>query len=419
MATDARQWPEFERLHKQLSQRYGSRSLYEGLGVKPDASAGDIAREFKEKAFKYHPDRNKEPGAEQRMKDINAINDILSKPETRANYDTWLKYAGTGSHGAASGATGTQQQGSQQQYGGSQGPDVGQKSQHQYQQPGAGSSSYRSGTGRSRGRSGVFVNGVELPQEFRGASRINNIAISADGKWFAIIRNGRFTVSAMPSDGKIKVDGYEIKAERGNVSIKGNGVHVSQSGGSYTRVSGFNFGGIHFSSVRSSGGSVFNIGDDYGSEGLDCAVDRMYEQVQQVSVTTSNDIMLGRSGNGKVHVQGTAGSEPEYDSGKLSVRDLEGKILLPRDEALKLDIRTSGDVVGEAVNGGSISASGDISLRLYAPLAVSVSASGDTDVIGMVGERYGLFTPPNQSPVGTLHVKASGDINIVYMLGRR
>ena len=60
---------------------------YEILGVSRDASKEEIKRAYRRLARKYHPDVNKEPGAEERFKEINRAYEILSEPETRARYD--------------------------------------------------------------------------------------------------------------------------------------------------------------------------------------------------------------------------------------------------------------------------------------------------------------------------------------------
>ncbi|NPA82374.1 MAG: J domain-containing protein [Epsilonproteobacteria bacterium] len=64
-----------------------SKSLYETLGVSPDASADEIKKAYRKLARKYHPDINKDPGAEEKFKEINAAYEILSDPEKRAKYD--------------------------------------------------------------------------------------------------------------------------------------------------------------------------------------------------------------------------------------------------------------------------------------------------------------------------------------------
>ena len=60
---------------------------YETLGVSRDSSKEDLKRAYRRLARKYHPDVNKEPGAEERFKEINRAYEILSEPETRARYD--------------------------------------------------------------------------------------------------------------------------------------------------------------------------------------------------------------------------------------------------------------------------------------------------------------------------------------------
>ena len=57
------------------------------LGVQRDADAKAIKDAFRNLALKYHPDRNKEPGAEERFKEIAAAYAVLSDPKKRAQYD--------------------------------------------------------------------------------------------------------------------------------------------------------------------------------------------------------------------------------------------------------------------------------------------------------------------------------------------
>jgi molecular chaperone DnaJ len=60
---------------------------YETLGVSRNASSDDLKRAFRRLAMQYHPDRNAEPGAAERFKEINEAYEILSDPDKRANYD--------------------------------------------------------------------------------------------------------------------------------------------------------------------------------------------------------------------------------------------------------------------------------------------------------------------------------------------
>ena len=64
------------------------RDYYEVLGVKRDADAQAIKDAFRELALKYHPDRNKDPEAEARFKEIAEAYGILSDPNKRAQYDS-------------------------------------------------------------------------------------------------------------------------------------------------------------------------------------------------------------------------------------------------------------------------------------------------------------------------------------------
>ncbi|MEO0947221.1 MAG: molecular chaperone DnaJ [Cyanobacteria bacterium J06641_5] len=69
---------------------------YSVLGVSRDASKEDIKQAYRRLARKYHPDVNKEAGAEERFKEINRAYEVLSEPETRARYDRFGE-AGVGS----------------------------------------------------------------------------------------------------------------------------------------------------------------------------------------------------------------------------------------------------------------------------------------------------------------------------------
>ena len=74
---------------------------YQTLGVSRDADKEEIKRAYRRLARKYHPDVNKEPGAEERFKEINRAYEVLSEPETRARYD---RFGEAGVSGAAASA---------------------------------------------------------------------------------------------------------------------------------------------------------------------------------------------------------------------------------------------------------------------------------------------------------------------------
>lgn len=78
---------------------------YEVLNVSRDADKEEIKRAYRRLARKYHPDVNKEPGAEERFKEINRAYEVLSEPEMKARYD---RFGEAGVSGAGAGAGGFQ-----------------------------------------------------------------------------------------------------------------------------------------------------------------------------------------------------------------------------------------------------------------------------------------------------------------------
>jgi curved DNA-binding protein len=63
--------------------------FYRVLGVPRNASQDDIQRAYRKLARENHPDVNKDPGAEERFKDISEAYDVLSDPQTRRRYDAF------------------------------------------------------------------------------------------------------------------------------------------------------------------------------------------------------------------------------------------------------------------------------------------------------------------------------------------
>jgi len=63
------------------------RDYYDVLGVDRNASDEEIKKAFRRLAFKYHPDRNKDHGAEQKFKGINEAYEVLSDPQKRSAYN--------------------------------------------------------------------------------------------------------------------------------------------------------------------------------------------------------------------------------------------------------------------------------------------------------------------------------------------
>jgi molecular chaperone DnaJ len=76
------------------------RDYYEVLGISRNASDDEVKRAFRRLAKQYHPDANKEEGAESRFIEINEAYEVLSEPQKRAAYD---RYGHAGLNGAGMG----------------------------------------------------------------------------------------------------------------------------------------------------------------------------------------------------------------------------------------------------------------------------------------------------------------------------
>ena len=76
---------------------------YQILGVSRDVDKDELKRAYRRLARQYHPDVNKEAGAEEKFKEINRAYEVLSEPETRSRYD---RFGEAGVGGAAGGGSG-------------------------------------------------------------------------------------------------------------------------------------------------------------------------------------------------------------------------------------------------------------------------------------------------------------------------
>lgn len=64
------------------------KDYYKVLGVSRTASADEIKKAYRKLAREFHPDKNKSKGAEEKFKEANEANEVLSDPEKRKAYDS-------------------------------------------------------------------------------------------------------------------------------------------------------------------------------------------------------------------------------------------------------------------------------------------------------------------------------------------
>jgi len=76
------------------------KDYYNTLGVSKTAADDEIKSAYRNLARQYHPDVNKEPGAEEKFKEINEAYQVLSDKEKRTKYDQfgseWQRYQHSG-----------------------------------------------------------------------------------------------------------------------------------------------------------------------------------------------------------------------------------------------------------------------------------------------------------------------------------
>lgn len=77
--------------------------FYDRLGVSKDASQDEIKKAYRKMSKKYHPDINKEPGAEEKYKEVQEAYETLGDEQKRAAYD---QYGAAGANGGFGGGAG-------------------------------------------------------------------------------------------------------------------------------------------------------------------------------------------------------------------------------------------------------------------------------------------------------------------------
>ncbi|MBT0897142.1 heat-shock protein DnaJ [Streptococcus infantarius subsp. infantarius] len=80
--------------------------FYDRLGVSKDASQAEIKKAYRKMSKKYHPDINKEPGAEEKYKEIQEAYETLGDEQKRAAYDQYGPAGANGGFGGGAGGFG-------------------------------------------------------------------------------------------------------------------------------------------------------------------------------------------------------------------------------------------------------------------------------------------------------------------------
>ena len=75
------------------------RDYFDVLGVSRNDTEEDIRKAFRKRALEYHPDRNKDPDAESKFKEINEAYQVLSDSNKRAQYNRFGRSGVTGNGG--------------------------------------------------------------------------------------------------------------------------------------------------------------------------------------------------------------------------------------------------------------------------------------------------------------------------------
>jgi len=83
------------------------KDYYKVLGIQKGASEEEIKKAYRKMALKYHPDKNKSTGAEEKFKEIAEAYEVLSDKKKRDVYDKYGEEGLSGRNGGGGGGGGT------------------------------------------------------------------------------------------------------------------------------------------------------------------------------------------------------------------------------------------------------------------------------------------------------------------------
>jgi curved DNA-binding protein len=219
------------------------KDYYRVLGVAPKATDEEIKKAFRTLARKYHPDVAKDKrSAEEKFKEINEANEVLSNPESRRKFDQL----------GADWKTGAQ---SRPPTGGSGGRSAGREARHgedDFQFEGTGFSDFfeqffGGRASRSRDRSSfdsqAFADRHREPEAERGQDIQGDILITLD----EVLKGAMRAISVRRTNartGREETEAYQVRIPKGvqanqSIRVAGKGGEGSNGGGAgdiYLRV---------------------------------------------------------------------------------------------------------------------------------------------------------------------------------------
>ena len=204
------------------------KDYYKVLGVPNTATQEEIKKAYRALAMKYHPDKTKgAKGAEDKFKEINEANEVLSNPESRRKFDQL----------GADWKTGAQARPQPGYGGGHSGGRATRGGEDEFQFEGTGFSDFfeqffGGRAGRSRGASPFnpqeFANSHEEPEALRGQDIQGDILITLD----EVLKGAMRAISVRRTNaktGREETETYQVRIPKGVQA--GQSIRVSGKGG--------------------------------------------------------------------------------------------------------------------------------------------------------------------------------------------